>query len=161
MNRKLAIEEFTISEAVKYSELPSTMLDYLCRSDVLVPSVSGCPGRGRPRKYSFGDLVILRVLSKLLERGVAVSRIKRALQQLRTSNTEITRGSLPGRYLVTDGQSVFFANRNGVIENLNAGGQFAFAFVVEVKHVRDDVVARIKKNNGVRQSRKRSRRKSA
>ena len=104
---KTVIEEFLIAEAAEYSGLTPAMLDYLCRASILVPSSPGRRGRGCPRKYSFGDVVMLRVLARLLKSGVSVQRLKKALNSIRKYHKEILRNSLPAQYLVTDGRQVF------------------------------------------------------
>jgi hypothetical protein len=115
------------------------MVDYLCRTDTVVPT-GGIPrpGRGNPRLYSFGDIVILRAVAKLLLCGISVSRLRRGLKQLRDKHAQITRTSLPGKYLVTNGRSVYFINA-GTLEDLNSHSQLAFAFVLEIETIRDEV----------------------
>ena len=66
------VQDFLIARAAKLSGLTPAMLNYLCREKVLLPSVPGRRGRGRPRRYSFGDVVMLRVIAKLLKAGVSV-----------------------------------------------------------------------------------------
>lgn len=139
---------YTTKEAAQLSGLTRTMLDYLVRSDLLVPSLSvNCPKRGRPRKYSFGDLVILRAISHLVEMGVSITRLKSALKQLFETHDEITPGTIPGRYLVTDGTSVYFRKDNHTIESLNQGGQLTFSFVLEVQTFRDQIVKDLQNPN--------------
>src|SRR5690348_11881776 len=119
------------------------MLDYLCRSGVAVPTGTPHPGRGGRRRYTFGDVVVLRVLSHLLRCGISVAKLKRGLEALRQRHQEITAGRLPGRYLVTDGKTIYFSVHRNAVEELTAAGQLAFAFVVELKAVRNDVLKRI------------------
>src|SRR5687768_15820431 len=73
---------FTVQDAARYSGLPLTMVDYLCRNKVLAPSTEFRRGRGRPRRYSFGDIVMLRALAKLLRNGISVLRLGKALAAL-------------------------------------------------------------------------------
>lgn len=116
------------------------MVDYLCRSNVLVPSGRTRPGRGLGRIYTFGDVVMLRALSHLLKCGISVAKLKTALKSLRSRHGEITFSSAP-MYLVTDGTKIYF--RNGslkVVEDLSANGQIAFAFVIKLRDVQRHVV---------------------
>jgi len=141
-NESIDIPEFyTTKEAAHLSGLSRTMLDYLVRSELLVPSMSiKSPKQGRPRKYSFGDIVILRAISQLVDMGVSISRLKSALKQLFQTHNEITPGTIPGRYLVTDGKNVYFRKDEHSIESLNQGGQLAFSFVLEVQSFRDQII---------------------
>lgn len=130
---------FLIRDAAKYSDLSVPMVDYLARSGVLTPSGRDHPGRGRTRLYTFGDIVVLRALRHLLAAGIEVRKLKSALETLRARQSEITPRSMPCKYLVTDGSEVFLrSNRKEVTEDLNSG-QFVFAFVVELRRVRNDV----------------------
>jgi DNA-binding transcriptional MerR regulator len=139
--------QYGVREAARYSGLSRFMVDYLVRSGVVVP-VAPKPGRGRSRLFTFGEVVLLRALSHLLNSGIEVRRLKAALTTLRAKHPEITHQSLPGKYLVTDGEAVFYCDRRGLLLDLSAGGQLAFAFVLEMEKARDHVIARAGKRLG-------------
>lgn len=130
---------FSAKEAADFAGLSLAMADYLCRHKLVVPGVGRKRGRGVQRRYSFGDIVVLRSVAKLLEAGVSVLRLKKALANLRTHHSEITFAGMPASYLVTDGKDVFFRHKTGVLELLT-NGQLSFAFVVEVESVRREAV---------------------
>ncbi|MFZ0889247.1 MAG: MerR family transcriptional regulator [Candidatus Binataceae bacterium] len=133
-------EDFGIRAAASLSGLKPAMVDYLCRARVLVPTGGPVrPGRGRDRSYTFGDIVMLRALKHLLDCGISVAKLRKGLESLRSHHGEIKRTSLPARYLVTDGRRVYFRPRAKAVEEL-VSGQLAFAFVVELKTVRDSVL---------------------
>src|SRR5579863_8326238 len=133
------IDQFLITDAAALSGLTPAMVDYLCRQKVLVPSVPGRRGRGRARKYSFGDVIMLRALSRLLGAGVSVERLKRALWALRPFYKNISRGPLPAKYLATDGRVVFLRDQEGLVD-LDGSGQMSFLFVLELESLRRDVL---------------------
>lgn len=87
---------------------------------------------------------MLRVLAGLLRSGISVARLKRSLEALRKFHPEITPTSLPSRYLVTDGQRVFLRNKANALETLDRNGQLVFAFVIELRSVRDEVARQIR-----------------
>ena len=130
---------YTIGEAARLSGLSDAMVDYLCRSGVLVPSGRPDRGRGRARRYIYGDVVMLRALAHLLKCGVSVARLKTALHSLRDHHHRITQKSLPARFLVAHGDRVYFKHRGQAVEDLTAGGQFAFAFVIELQQISREV----------------------
>jgi len=133
-------QSFGIRRAAHLSDLQPAMVDYLCRSNLLVPSERPQPGRGRGRIYTFGDVVMLRALSHLLKCGISVAKLKRALVSLRSKHGEITLRSAP-KYLVTDGTKIYFQNASSaVIEELSSNGQMAFAFVIKLRDVQRHVV---------------------
>ncbi len=117
------------------------MLDYLCRQDIIVPSGPTVRGRGRARRYTFGDVVMLRAIAGLLKAGVSVARLRNSLIAMRAYHPEITAKGLPARYLVTDGANVYLWTGNGAIESLDKFGQLSFGFVVELKKVQAEVLS--------------------
>src|SRR5438132_13927180 len=89
------------------------MLDYLERSGVFVRSDP--KRRGKRRSYCFRDLVILKVIKSLLDQGVAVQTLKKALEEFQSwkwraepSVLEDNNGGL--RFLVASAGSVYFAH---------------------------------------------------
>lgn len=132
------IRGFPVARAAKLSGLNPAMVDYLCRQGILVPSNPGRRGRGRPRQYSFGDVVMLRVLAALLSRGVSVSRLKGALKAVRKLHGLISPDSLPAQYFVTDGRKVYFQEKD-TLHELDGNGQTAFLFVLELHHIQQEV----------------------
>lgn len=135
---------FELREAAQLSGLKRPMVDYLCRQGILIPSGPKNRGRGRPRQYSFGDVVVLRVLATLLRAGVSVARLKRGLVSLRRHHPEITPTSLPARYLVSDGRHIYLRHDENVVEGLDTTGQFSFAFVLHLDHLRREVLTQLR-----------------
>jgi DNA-binding transcriptional MerR regulator len=138
---------FDVKAASKFSGLSRFMVDYLCRSAVLVPTGRAKPGRGRSRQYVFGDVVMLRVLGQLLSCGISVAKLKKALQLIRKRHGEITAESLPGNYLLTDGSRLYFKDSHDALEELAASGQLAFAFVLKLGQIRDEVAEAVESSD--------------
>lgn len=135
-------EWFSASRAARLAGLSHAMVNYLCRTSVVSPSCN-CPrGRGVPRHYSFGDVVALRLVAKLSKAGISPLRLRKGLESLRAYHPQITLSSLPATHLVTDGQSIFLRSANHSLERAT-DGQYAFAFVVELEHMRQEVVNRM------------------
>jgi DNA-binding transcriptional MerR regulator len=143
------VEKFSIAKAAELAQLSVPMLDYLCRTDVVVPSITGKRGRGRARYYSFGDVVILRAVARLLENGISVHHLRRGLKNLRRHHPEFSPTQVPTRLLVTDGASLLLRERADVVEDLNKG-QLAFGFIVELAAVHKEVITRERSRAGSR-----------
>lgn len=139
-------ETFEIGLAAKLSGLTVTMVDYLCRTKVIEPTIKGQRGRGKKRQYSFGDVVILRAMARLLLAGVSVGRLKKALQSLRRYHPEITTNNLPKPYIFCDGKDIFFRHGDEVLESLSSG-QFSFGFVIEIAKLRTEVIEQLEYNS--------------
>src|SRR6266480_174798 len=88
--------------------------------------------------YSFQDLVAIRVVASLLDAGLGLARIRRAVHYLVESGEDVA--SLA---LVTDGDSVWACRDDGQILDALRHGQLALfvavdRFAAEVEHeVRD------------------------
>lgn len=137
---KVAVADcFSTAQAAAFAGLSLAMVNYLCRHGLICPLRTQSRGRGIQRWFGFGDLVILRVIRTLLEGGVSVSRLKRALVSLRAHHPEITPDRLPATYLVTDGKNVMLRHKSGVFELLTTG-QFSFAFVIELAAVQREAL---------------------
>ncbi|MBX3024676.1 MerR family transcriptional regulator [bacterium] len=104
------------------------MVDYLCRMDMVVPRGRRDRGKGRRRRYTFADLVLLRVLGQLLKCGVTVARLRKAIRALREEHDFGDPRSLPAQTLITDGRTIYLKSGT-TLEDLTADGQYALAFV--------------------------------
>ena len=59
-------------------------LDYWARTDLVVPTVRSATGSGTQRLYSFKDILVLKVVKRLLDTGVSLHNIRRAVDALRS-----------------------------------------------------------------------------
>lgn len=78
-------------------------LDYWARTTLVVPSVRDASGSGTQRLYSFRDLVVLKVVKRLLDAGVSLQNIRKAIEALRSRGVE----DLAGITLISDGTTVY------------------------------------------------------
>src|SRR5687767_3350651 len=101
------VDTFSPAQASEFSGVSMAMVNYLVRQKIVTPTAGVRRGRGVQRKFSFGDLVILKAVTKLLEGGVSVYGLRRALAGFRKLHPEITPRGMPAAYLVTDGRDVF------------------------------------------------------
>ncbi len=78
-------------------------LDYWARTGLVVPSVRDATGSGSQRLYSFRDVLVLRVVRKLLEAGVSLQNIRSAVAHVRNRGVE----ELSELTLISDGSTVY------------------------------------------------------
>lgn len=135
-------ENFPAAQAARLAGLSLHMVNYLCRNEIVVPW-AGARGRGVKRMYSFSDLLLLRVVSRLLSNGISVLRLKRSFEGLRSRSGALSSEILTKKYLVIDGSDVFIQDGE-LLETLESG-QLAFAFVLELRSLRSDLIADLKK----------------
>ena len=68
-------------------------LDYWARTGLVAPSVRSATGSGTQRLYSFRDILVLKVVKRLLDTGVSLQHIRFAVDQLRERGMETWRRS--------------------------------------------------------------------
>jgi len=137
---------FTAREAVSLTGFRSAhMLDYLARSRIVVPSRIAAPGRGRRRLYSFGDLVLLRALNRLLSRRIPVRKLREGLDTLRRKFPNLASEGVPAKFLITDGVNIYFDDSPMGILDLNNDGQLAFAFIIDMHSIKNEIDQQLEK----------------
>ena len=101
-------------------------LDYWARTGLVVPEVRGASGSGSQRLYSFRDILILKVIKRLLDAGISLNQIRAAIEHLRARGvhdlTEVT--------LMSDGVSVFECTSDDEVIDLLRGGQGVFGIAL-------------------------------
>ena len=107
-------------------------LDYWARTGLVEPTVREAKGSGSQRLYSFQDILVLRVVKKLLDAGVSLPNIRTAITALRDRGTE----DLAQVTLISDGTTVYECTSTDEMVDLLQGGQAVFAIAVG-RQVRD------------------------
>jgi DNA-binding transcriptional MerR regulator len=101
-------------------------LDYWARTGLVVPSVRGAQGSGSQRLYSFRDVLVLKVVKRLLDTGVSLHNIRVAIELVRARGV----ADLAQITLLSDGSSVYECTSQDEIIDLLAGGQAVFGIAV-------------------------------
>jgi DNA-binding transcriptional MerR regulator len=101
-------------------------LDYWARTGLVEPSVRGATGSGTQRLYSFRDILLLKVIKRLLDAGISLQQIRTAVQHLHKRGTDdLTRVTL-----MSDGASVYECTSNDEVIDLLQGGQGVFGIAI-------------------------------
>jgi DNA-binding transcriptional MerR regulator len=99
-------------------------LDYWARTGLLRPSLVDAKGSGTQRLYSYGDVLELKVIKRLLDAGVNLQHTRRAIECLRESG-----GDLATANLVIGAEGTVLARSGEEIVDLLKGGQGVFNIV--------------------------------
>ena len=99
-------------------------LDYWARTDLLGPSISQAKGSGSQRRYSYRDLLHLKVIKRLLDAGISLQQARRALDFLRATGDDMATANL----VIEEGRSVLVRSGEELIDLLR-GGQGVFNIV--------------------------------
>jgi DNA-binding transcriptional MerR regulator len=108
---------YTALQAARLTGCSEAQLSYWERTGVVAPDQGA---------YGFRDLVALRVVASLLEAGLALGRVRRAVRYLVESGDDIA-----GLRLVTDGDRVWACRDDGQILDALRRGQMALFVAVE------------------------------
>jgi len=101
-------------------------LDYWARTELVEPSVRPAHGSGSQRLYSFRDILVLKVVKRLLDTGISLQQIRAAVQHLRDRGTD----DLAQVTLMSDGVSVYECTSPDEVVDLLAGGQGVFGIAL-------------------------------
>ena len=95
-------------------------LDYWARTDLVRPSLADARGSGTQRRYSYQDLVRLKVVKSLLDAGVKLQAARSAIDYLRDDLGE-TKWETAS--LVLDGSNSVFVRDGEALVDLVRKGQ--------------------------------------
>ena len=94
-------------------------LDYWARTNLIRPSIADARGSGTQRRYSYQDLVELKVIKSLLDAGVSLQSARKAIEYLRQNLGE----DIASANLVISGNTALLARSDGEIIDLVRQGQ--------------------------------------
>lgn len=101
-------------------------LDYWARTQLVEPTVRSATGSGTQRLYSFKDILLLKIIKRLLDAGVSLQQIRIAIDHLRERGTD----DLTQVTLMSDGASVYECRSANEVIDLLQGGQGVFGIAV-------------------------------
>jgi DNA-binding transcriptional MerR regulator len=97
-------------------------LDYWARTDLLRPSITDASGSGSKRRYSYNDVLELKVIKRLLDAGMKLQQARQAVECLRGDlGVDLASAQL----VLADNRSIL-ATSDGELVDLLAGGQGVF-----------------------------------
>lgn len=101
-------------------------LDYWARTGLVEPSIRTAKGSGSQRLYSFRDILLLKIVKRLLDTGVSLQQIRKAVTTLHERGVE----DLTSITLMSDGASVYECTSTDEVVDLVQGGQGVFGIAV-------------------------------
>ncbi len=101
-------------------------LDYWARTGLVEPTVRSATGSGTQRLYSFKDILLLKIIKRLLDAGVSLQQIRIAIDHLRVRGTD----DLTQVTLMSDGASVYECRSADEVIDLLQGGQGVFGIAI-------------------------------
>ncbi len=101
-------------------------LDHWARTGLVEPSIRAAAGSGSQRLYSFRDILVLRIVKRLLDTGVSLGNIRAAVAHLASRGGE----DLVSITLMSDGASIYECRSAEDVVDLVRGGQGVFGIAV-------------------------------
>src|ERR1700710_102557 len=105
--------------AARAAGITYRQLDYWARTGLVEPTVRGAAGSGSQRLYGFRDILVLKLVKRLLDTGISLQQIRTAVNQLRESGVS----DLAQTTLMSDGASVYLCTSNDEVIDLVSRGQ--------------------------------------
>ena len=124
---------FSGTQAAKVVGITYRQLDYWARTDLIRPSLTDAAGSGSRRRYSYNDLLELRVIKTLLDAGIKLESVRDVFEYLRKH----VGGDIASAHLVISGNSVVLAEGDELIDVLRQGQ--GVLNVLSLAGVKDDI----------------------
>ncbi|WP_413227972.1 MerR family transcriptional regulator [Corynebacterium lizhenjunii] len=117
---------YRVPIACQVAGITYRQLDYWARTNLVSPSIRTARGSGSQRLYSFKDVLVLKIVKRLLDTGISLQNIRLAVDGLRDRGVN----DLAELTLVSDGTTVYECRSNEEVIDLLAGGQGVFGIAV-------------------------------
>jgi DNA-binding transcriptional MerR regulator len=135
-----------LSEQVSYSGRSAAeivgityrQLDYWARTDLVRPSVMDASGSGSRRRYSYSDLLELKVIKSLLDAGIRLESVRQVFQYVREHLDE----DVSSANIVISGTNTVLVKTGEELIDVLRKGQGVLN-VLPLSGVKDEVDARI------------------
>jgi DNA-binding transcriptional MerR regulator len=104
----MSTDGFSGREAADIVGITYRQLDYWARTDLIRPSLADAKGSGSRRRYSYRDLIELKMVKTLIDAGQRLDRVRKAFDYLRDIGDDLT-----AVQLVIAGDSVVLVRDGG------------------------------------------------
>ncbi len=132
---------FSGTKAAQIVGITYRQLDYWARTDLVRPSLVDAAGSGSRRRYSYRDLLELRMIKKLLDAGVRLETVRDVFAYLRAE----TSGDISSAHVVIDGSTVLLCEGDELIDVVRRGqGVLQLLPVATVKSEIDEQIVALR-----------------
>ncbi len=124
---------FSGTQTAKIVGITYRQLDYWARTDLLRPSLAEATGSGSRRRYSYRDLLELRVIKTLLDAGIRLESVREVFTYLRKHVTT----DIASAHIVISGTQVVLCDGDELVDVLRKGQ--GVLNVLPLAGVKDDI----------------------
>jgi len=136
-NRQITSEPFSETysgtQAARIAGISYRRLDYWARTDLVRPTAADAQGSGSRRRYTYRDLLELRVIKNLLDAGFKLESIRKVFAYMREHVTS----DISAAHIVISGSSVILCDGDELIDVLRHGQ--GVLNILPLSGVRDEV----------------------
>jgi DNA-binding transcriptional MerR regulator len=122
----MAEQGYRVPEVCAIVGITYRQLDYWARTSLVRPSVKDASGSGSQRLYSFQDLALLKLIKRMLDSGVNLQQVRKAMKTLKGLDEPAL-----GATLVVDGNRIYSVESPEAVVDLVKGGQAVFAIALD------------------------------
>ena len=137
MSNTASTEGFSGRQTADVVGISYRQLDYWARTDLIRPSLTDASGSGSRRRYSYQDLLELRVVKTLIDAGIKLESVREVFAYLRTHVS----ADIASAHLVISGQTVVFAQGDELIDVVKQGQ--GVLNVLSLAGVKNDIDAQL------------------
>jgi DNA-binding transcriptional MerR regulator len=110
------LEEFSGKRAAEIVGISYRQLDYWARTDLIRPAVADAKGSGSRRKYSYRNLVELKLVKTLLDNGIKLEQVRKAFGYVRE---QLGEDPTAARLMITGDSVVLVRDDNDLVDVVN------------------------------------------
>jgi DNA-binding transcriptional MerR regulator len=130
-------EGFSGTRTAQVVGISYRQLDYWARTDLIRPSLADATGSGSRRRYSYRDLLELRVIKTLLDAGIRLESVREVFTYLRRHVTS----DIASAHIVISGTQVMLCDGDQLVDVLRRGQ--GVLNVLPLAGVKDDIDAQL------------------
>lgn len=143
-----SVDSFSGKRAAEIVGISYRQLDYWARTDLIRPSLADAHGSGSRRRYSYRDLIELKLIKTLLDSGTKLENIRQAFEYVRDQLGE----DLTSAKLVLSGSSAVLVRENDelidVLNKTKGQGVLNFLDLEDVTKEVDDAIIELFPESG-------------
>ena len=137
MDSTLSDTGYSGTQTAKIVGITYRQLDYWARTDLIKPSLEEAKGSGSRRRYSYRDLLELRVIKTLLDAGIRLESVREVFSYLREHVTT----DISSANIVIQGSAVMLCENDELIDIVRRGQ--GVLNVLPLAAVKDDIDAQL------------------
>ena len=128
-------QHYSGKKAAEIVGISYRQLDYWARTDLIRPSLADAAGSGSRRRYSYRDLVELKVVKSMLDAGIKLESVRTAFIYLRDQLGEEVASA---RLVIGGGKAILVRDDSELLDVLKSG-QFVMTSLLSLDGVQQEI----------------------